>query len=369
MMNKTNRRLAACLLALASALAPAAAAPPMDAAQRAEVIDVMSRELLAQYVFPAKAQLAIDAVREHQRNGDYDATSDGEAFAGMLTAHMQGPIQDKHFKIVYSAAPIPVPAAPAAAAPSAEPEPEPEKPAAPTFEPADCTPGKVRYSSIGKTECLPGNIGYFEMYAFDRMTQSRAVIAAAMSRLADTDALIIDLRANTGGDPATVELLSSYLFDGKTHLSDIYWRRSDSTVQSWTSDDLEGRRYGQKKAVYILTSSRTFSAAEGFSYSLKHLKRALVVGANTRGGANPGRSVRLNSHFRANISTGHVTSPVTGANWEGVGVLPDVVVEEHEALATAQILALEKLQKTRRDAASRALLRHRLAELKSGKGD
>ncbi|MEC5162893.1 MULTISPECIES: hypothetical protein [unclassified Janthinobacterium] len=164
MMQSTMGWLGSSLIVLACAASrPVAAAPSVDAQQRAEVIDILSRELLAQYIYPANAQLAIDAVRAHQRNGDYDASGDGDAFAALLTAHMRAPIKDQHFKVLYRATPGAEAGAQAASPP--DDEPKPEDAAGPADVPADCRPGKVRHYSIGKTECLPGNIGYVEMRA------------------------------------------------------------------------------------------------------------------------------------------------------------------------------------------------------------
>src|SRR5207248_2089606 len=96
------------------------------------------------------------------------------------------------------------------------------------------------------------------------------------------------------------------------------------------------------KDVYILTSSRTFSAAEGFAYSLKALKRVTIVGETTRGGAHPSGSCRINDHFYIQVPWGESINHITKTNWEGVGVEPDVKVPAARALQTALLMALEK---------------------------
>jgi retinol-binding protein 3 len=163
-----------------------------------------------------------------------------------------------------------------------------------------------------------------------------------MKFLAHTDALIFDLRNNGGGDPEMVALISSYLFGDKpVHLNSLYWRPGDKTDEFWTKPNAAANKFTDKP-VYVLTANRTFSAAEEFSYNLKNLKRATIVGETTGGGAHPGSSVRLHEHFAAFIPTGRAISPVTKTNWEGTGVEPDVKVPKEHALKTAYLSALNK---------------------------
>jgi C-terminal processing protease CtpA/Prc len=151
------------------------------------------------------------------------------------------------------------------------------------------------------------------------------------------------MRANGGGDPAGVAFLTSYLFDKRTHLNDLYWREGDRTEEFWTREDVPGKKFGQQKAVYVLTSPRTFSGAEEFSYNLQQLGRATLVGETTGGGANPGRSRQLTPTMHVFVPNGKAINPITKTNWEHTGVVPDVKVPASDALATAQKMALEKL--------------------------
>jgi len=95
--------------------------------------------------------------------------------------------------------------------------------------------------------------------------------------------------------------------------------------------------------MYVLTSGKTFSAAEEFAFDLQQLKRGTVVGARTRGGANPGVLQLIGAHFGVFVPNEAAVGPVTGGNWEGVGVTPDVAVEAADALGKAHRLALEAL--------------------------
>ncbi len=159
--------------------------------------------------------------------------------------------------------------------------------------------------------------------------------AAAMNFLANTDALIIDLRQYLGGYPGMTALISSYLFgEEPTHLNSIYWRDEDVTQQYWTLPYIPGKRFGDKP-VYVLISKVTFSAGEGFACNLKTRQRATLVGEKTDGGAHPGASYRLHPHFEVFIPVGRAINPIPNANWEGVGVLPDIAVSQVQALKVA----------------------------------
>jgi C-terminal processing protease CtpA/Prc len=201
----------------------------------------------------------------------------------------------------------------------------------------------ARNFGFSKIERMKGNVGYLKFDGFMEPSSGAGDVAAgAMAFLAGTDALIIDLRENGGGSPAMVAFLCTYLFDKPVHLNDLYWRATGQTQQWWTLPFVPGPRYVGKE-VYLLTSSRTFSAAEEFTYNLKTQKRATLVGETTGGGANPGGVERLTDHFAAFVPGGRAINPITGTNWEGTGIAPDIQAPADQALDVAYRTALGKL--------------------------
>jgi hypothetical protein len=305
----------------------------VDAATRAAVIDGALGALNEAYVFPEVAAKIEQSIRARQTRHEYDAVTSARAFTELLTAHLQEVSRDKHLRMMYSPNPLP-PQPPPDARPSPE-EMERQQ---------ERARAQMALNNFGfeKVERLPGNVGYLDLRAFMPPMFVGETAAAAMTFLANTDAVIVDLRQNGGGSPETVALVTTYLFGPQpVHLNDIYNRPSNSTRQFWTLPYVPGRRLAGKD-VYVLTSSFTFSGGEEFAYNLKQLKRATLVGEVTGGGANPGGGRRLTDHFGINVPTGRAINPITKTNWEGVGVEPDVKVAAAKALATAHLMALEK---------------------------
>jgi C-terminal processing protease CtpA/Prc len=321
-------------------------APALDAPARAHVVDALAQKLNDFYVFPEVGTKIVNAIRARQTKGSYDEITDAKVFADVLTADLQEAGNDKHLRVIAS-----------------------DTPRSPRAEQTQEERNEMRKEMIArgygvaKVDILPGNIGYLDLRSFDPVGEAGPAITAAMTKLAASDALIVDMRNNGGGDPAAVAHLSSYLFDQRTHLNNLYWREGDRTDEFWTNDHVLGKRFGEKKAVYVLIGPRTFSAAEEFSYNLKQLKRATLVGEATGGGANPGRWQELSPYLAAFIPNGRAINPITKTNWEGSGVSPDLGVPATEALATAHKLALKNIAAAVADPHRAAQLRTMISQV------
>jgi retinol-binding protein 3 len=313
---------------VASAQQPAPADLALDAAARSNVIDRLIKELNDGYIFPDVAKHIETDLRTRQKNNEYDAVTSSVAFAKKLTEDVQAVSHDKHMRVRFSFAPLPV----------RQDRGEPTEAEKAEFE---RTMKRTNYGFI-KIERLDGNIGLIDLRGFTDEVGGAATVAAAMKFLANTDALIFDLRQNGGGNPAMIALISSYLFGDKpVHLNDLYFREGDHTEEFWTKPEQAAIKFTDRD-IYVLTSNYTFSGAEEFSNNLKVLKRATIVGETTGGGANPGDSVRLSEHFSVFVPVGRAVNPITKTNWEGVGVEPDVKVTKELALKTAYLMALSR---------------------------
>lgn len=311
----------------------AAQQPPMpdgkvDAATRTAVIESLVKDLNESYVFPEIAKKMQADLEKRKAASEYDAITSARTFADKLTQDLQAISKDKHLRVRFSAEPIPIRA-------------QRSEPTEAELRQRGQTMKRGNFG-FDRAERLDGNIGYIELRGFTDHETGAATVAAAMSFLANTDALIFDLRQNGGGSPFMVALISSYLFGDKpVHLNDLYWRKGEKTDSFWTKPESAAVKFPDKD-VYILTSKRTFSAAEEFTYNLKNLKRATVIGETTGGGAHPGGMVRLSDHFGIFIPTGRAINPISKANWEGTGVEPDVKVPKEQALKTAYLMAVRK---------------------------
>jgi C-terminal processing protease CtpA/Prc len=282
-------------------------------------------KLKQHYIDPDGAQKMADALLAHEKGGDYDAVTDGAAFGDLLTRQMRDVSRDRHLVVIYSKA----------ATPDRPPGPTPEGLARyrKAMEQSNCT--------FEEVEILSHNIGYLKLNSFPDASICRPTATAAMASLNQVDAIIFDLRDNTGGFPNMVALIAAYLFD---HPEYMYNPRENTTQQSWTISPVPGNRLADKP-VYLLTSAKTLSGAEQFCYNLKMLKRATLVGETTGGAAHAGSFHRINDHFGMGIPETRAINPFSKNDWEGAGVEPDVKVKAADALERAAKLAEKELRK------------------------
>ena len=342
------RFLLASALALAAASHISAQAPErpdttIDAATRTQVIEGVLRRLDEGYVFPRKAAEMRRIIQAKVGRGAYDRLFSARDFADTLTADLRAVSRDLHLEVSYQKGEV------HDEVPDAEPSPEEKRE-------RDAFGRRVNYG-FERVERLSGNVGYLEIrtFNFDAVAVDSA-LTAAMNFLAHTDALIIDVRRNGGGEPSMVAAVCSYLMPTNKLINKFYWRPQNRWDEFRTSP-VRGVHYGTTRPVYVLTSDRTFSAAEEFAYDLQTQKRGEVVGDTTGGGAHPGGYRRVTEHFGVWVPSGRAVNPVTGTNWEGTGVRPDVPVPAADALRAAHLRALERLLRDQRDQERQAALR------------
>ncbi|MEU6819124.1 S41 family peptidase [Streptomyces atriruber] len=290
----------------------------------ATIVEATAQLLLDHYVFPEIAEPLAALLRRRTADGAYDV-EDPADLARLVTADLQSLNGDLHLRLKHHTDPVP-----------------PEQGAA-----ALAAMRAEFDSSLGgapRVELLGRRVALLELTpALFPLSWSAEPLGAALSLVAPADALILDLRANTGGDPDTVAFVCGHLLAGRTHLNSMYWRDGERLEQSWSPAHVPGARFGGTKPLYVLTSGRTFSAAEELAYDLQQLGRAVVVGETTGGGAHPRDGWTVHPHLEATIPVGRSINPVSGTNWEGTGVRPDVPCAADDALDRARALALARL--------------------------
>ncbi|WP_051882291.1 S41 family peptidase [Parvularcula oceani] len=296
---------------------------------RQAVIDAVAAHLATDYVeAEASGKDAAGALKAAFEAGEFDQAEDGEAFAALVGARLRALTGDGHLNVEY-----------------AEEEIADSDEAEEAFDGAQMERwyGAHRNYGVQKIERLEGNVGYLDLRVFAPIDMGGETVAAAMTVVADTDALIIDLRHNSGGIGDMADLVASYLFGTERQpLTGTYDRPTDTLTQRFTQPMVPGKRFGPDKPVYVLIAERTFSAAEALAYNLQALDRATIVGEPSGGGAHPFEYVRIHPNFVLWSVTAKSVNPITKSNWQGVGVFPDVVVESDQALQRAlEELALD----------------------------
>jgi hypothetical protein len=195
-----------------------------------------------------------------------------------------------------------------------------------------------REQGPGVTEVrrLDGNVGLVAIGpVIPPPAYAAPAVAAALSLLYGVMRLVLDVRGCLGGVPESVAVVVSHLTgsDEPVHLQDLV-ARDRGVVQSWTSTFVTPR-VPAEVPVYVLTSARTFSGGEELAYDLQALGRATVVGETTGGGAHPRDGFDLTPHLQLHVPAARSVNAVTGTNWEGVGVVPDLPCPAEKALELA----------------------------------
>lgn len=318
---------------------PAAAlATGSDAAAKAAAVTRIGEILAESYVFPVKGAELQRRLQKQLKAGTYDKIADPRQLAAVLTGELQDISGDRHLRVIF------------------DPEQVRRQRARENLDEETrrrererlLERERERNFGFRRLEILSGNVGLLELTGFSGSREAGPTIVAAMNFLANADAVIFDLRGNGGGSPLTIQIICSYLLDDVRHLNSFEWRGEEGQRQFWSLPWVPGASLADVD-VYILTSGRTFSAAEEFTYDLKSLKRATLVGEKTGGGAHPGGTRIVDDGFLVWVPSGRAINPVTKTNWEGTGIEPDVAVPVAQALDKAHALALEKIAARAKD--------------------
>ena len=297
----------------------------MNEAELTEVVEQVRALVEARYLYPGVAATASRVLAEGLAERRYPA--DAPSLATAVTADLQSVNGDKHLRLKHHDD----------ALPQRTPGDDSQEYAA-MARWADQTCGGVACARR-----LAGNVGYLDLQpVLFPAVISGEIITAAMTLIAATDALIIDLRHCLGGEPGAAAFLLSYLWDHEpAQLTGLRERNDSQVKQAWTLPYVPGRRLGKAKPVYVLTSATTFSGGEQLSYDLQQLGRATLIGERTRGGAHAREGFRVHPHLEATISVAEAVHPKTGGSWEGTGVTPDIQAAAGQARDTAYQLALQ----------------------------
>lgn len=291
--------------------------PELGGPELEALIENVASELEQHYIFPDVAKEVAEHLRRRLFDGAYEGL-DLAALAGRISTDLKAVNGDGHL----NAWPLPQGS---------------ERRAGPTPEELEREQReRARRTNHGfkKLEILEGNIGYLELTGFASAEVAGETAVSAMAFFANVDALVIDLRANGGGDPSMLQLLCSYFFAERTLLNRFERRGVAQLEEYWTLPHVPGKKLVDVP-LFVLTSNRTFSCAEEFSYDLRNLERARLFGETTGGGAHPGSTHDIAGKLMVFIPDGRALNPITGTNWEKVGVKPHVAVPASQALEKA----------------------------------
>lgn len=301
--------------------------PKMDNAVKTEVVNSICNSLTHYYVFPDKAKVMSDFLKQQHQSNIFSPVTNPNQLANEIQNTLRSVNNDSHLRIEYN--------------PRLEKDILKflkDKKGSAEILADDLKKDEKKNFYFKKVEILPSNMGYIELTNFAAPSPSaRKTVHAAMQFVAHTDGLIVDLRNNFGGNGEMLSEILSYFFPAKTYIGKTYNRIenkwSDVYIENKT-DITNGLKLGMP--LYILISNRTFSAAESFAYTLQSMKRAVIIGNTSRGGAHATRSFSIENAFVAFIPYSRGENAATKTDWEGVGVIPDIKADDPNAILTAQ---------------------------------
>lgn len=300
---------------------------------RKETISKIEVLLKENYVFPDQAVLIASHLNKSLREGKFKKQELLDSFAIAITKEIRVINNDKHLGVW------------AAFVPTKEYENSSDDY---QLYLKNYTDTRKLAGGFKEVKVIDGNIGYLNINFF--LAETNKTIDAYMSLLASTDAIIVDLQNNGGGNPKTVNYLCSYFLENNVLINTLYFRQENRKDKVITHE-VNGKKM-INVPLFVITGPKTFSGAEEFSYNMQSQKRATLVGETTGGAANPGNVFRINADLEIFIPTGTSTNPITKTNWEGIGVLPEIKTSSENAYSKTVELASQAAEIYRNKKAS-----------------
>tara|TARA_R110002073_G_scaffold18767_10_gene69193 strand:- start:25065 stop:26375 length:1311 start_codon:yes stop_codon:yes gene_type:complete len=310
--------------------------PAIDSSARTRTVEDVAQQIEDNFYDSTRGAEIASELRIALSERAFDGADDAASLSDLLTSRLRA--HDNHFSVRYLGPP-------------------PERP-------GNDGPGQGQRINIDalaranfgfqEVAILPGNVGYIDLRQFAPAQVAGDTALAALNFVANTDAVIFDVRNNGGGAPSMVQFLISHFLDPmderpiNTFVSSARDYPSELMSLSWLP--------GQARPdvpLYVLTSGNTGSAGEAFPYHLQAMERATIVGETTYGAGNPGGLFPAGDGFAVFVSTGSARNPITGTNWEGTGVIPDVETSSEAALNAALMLAYDAILETADDPGQR----------------
>ena len=332
-MKDTSRTAVAAFL-LSLSIAASAAEDPFTPATKSAVLESVIARLDSTYVDTDAAPRIVKALRAKQEAHAYDAVTNPSQFGEMVTQDLRSVNGDLHLGLRYSK----------------------EPPLAPGRGVSAFGDPRLLNFGMGRAEILDGNVGYLEITAFTGGDYEDAVVDA-LRFLSRTDAVILDVRRNGGGASDMSHFIFSHFLGAKpVPTIDVRTRASSEPNHRTSLADVPGPRRPDVP-LFVLISQATGSAAEEFSFVLKNRHRATMVGRRTAGAGHMVAQIPVGNGFTVSVSITRVSDPETGAEWEQVGVQPDIPVAPEDALLAAHVAALKAIAAATTDVNRAGVLR------------
>lgn len=314
-----------------------------------EIIDTLTFKLEHNYVLPDKGTEMSAFLNKKYKEGLYNKITNPSILADILTKDVLSVHNDEHFFIEYN--------------PNLSLE--LSSPRDSVYWAKQLKLDRSKNHGFKKIEVLNGNIGYLDISYFAYLNpESEKVADASFQAVSNCKTIIIDLRYGMGGQAEMVACIAKHFIKERNHMFELTLRNREKNYNLYCEPDPNYTGL-YETPLYILTSYKTFSAAEMLTYFLKTEKRVTIVGEQTRGGAHNAPKSFLYKDFIIALPHGKAYSRTTKTNWEGVGISPDIKTTADKALEVAEVKIFESYFKFAKDSSERNYLKWQLELLKA----